>query len=73
MCWVKIVVSCILCVWILKRTSSRVMVIRILFVEVVKEPLPASYKDVALVIEDKVVIRHLDVVPNAFVNLTSPG
>ncbi|KAF3837685.1 hypothetical protein F7725_009453, partial [Dissostichus mawsoni] len=46
------------------------MVIGILsVVEDVKEPLPASYNDVALVIEEKIVIRHLGDVPNAFVNL----
>ncbi|KAL3040723.1 hypothetical protein OYC64_011677 [Pagothenia borchgrevinki] len=31
--------------------------------------LPASYNDVALVIEERIVIRHLGDVPNAFVNL----
>ena len=41
----------------------------LLVVEDVKEPLPASYNDVALVIEEKIVIRHLGDVPNAFVNL----
>ncbi|KAK1892158.1 Cilia- and flagella-associated protein 43 [Dissostichus eleginoides] len=46
------------------------MVIGILLVvEDVKEPLPASYNDVALVIEERIVIRHLGDVPNAFVNL----
>lgn len=46
------------------------MVIGILsVVEDVKEPLPASYFDVALVIEERIVIRHLGDVPNAFVNL----
>ncbi|KAI9514389.1 hypothetical protein NQZ68_033507 [Dissostichus eleginoides] len=41
----------------------------LLVVEDVKEPLPASYNDVALVIEERIVIRHLGDVPNAFVNL----
>ncbi|KAI9514950.1 hypothetical protein NQZ68_028902 [Dissostichus eleginoides] len=46
------------------------MVIGILLVvEDVKEPLPASFNDVALVIEERIVIRHLGDVPNAFVNL----
>ncbi|KAF0035377.1 hypothetical protein F2P81_013135 [Scophthalmus maximus] len=44
------------------------MVIGILLVsEDVKEPL--SYSDVAIVIEEKIVVRHLGDVPNAFVNL----
>ncbi|KAJ4944367.1 hypothetical protein JOQ06_012911, partial [Pogonophryne albipinna] len=48
----------------------KVMVIGVLsVVEDVKEPLPASYNDVALVIEERIVIRHLGDVPNAFVNL----
>ncbi|KAK1900961.1 Primase D5 [Dissostichus eleginoides] len=41
----------------------------LLVVEDVKEPLPASYNDVDLVIEERIVIRHLGDVPNAFVNL----
>lgn len=41
----------------------------LLVVEDVKEPLPASYNDVALVIEERIVIRDLGDVPNAFVNL----
>lgn len=46
------------------------MVIGILLVvEDVKEPLPVSYNDVAIVIEEKIVMRHLGDVPNAFVNL----
>ncbi|XP_071327495.1 uncharacterized protein [Trachinotus anak] len=46
------------------------MVIGILLVvEDVKEPLPVSYNDVAIVIEEKIVVRHLGDVPNAFVNL----
>lgn len=44
------------------------MVIGILLVsEDVKGPL--SYSDVAIVIEEKIVVRHLGDVPNAFVNL----
>ncbi|XP_056105890.1 uncharacterized protein LOC130084457 [Rhinichthys klamathensis goyatoka] len=46
------------------------MVIGILLVvEDVKEPLPVSYNDVAIVIEEKIVMRHLADVPNAVVNL----
>jgi len=46
------------------------MVIGILLVvEDVKEPLPVSYNDVAIVIEEKIVLRHLADVPNAVVNL----
>ena len=41
----------------------------IFVVEDVKEPLPVFYNDVAIVIEEKIVMRHLDDVPNAFVNL----
>ncbi|CAM4697571.1 unnamed protein product [Leuciscus chuanchicus] len=46
------------------------MVIGILLVvEDVKEPFPVSYNDVAIIIEEKIVMRHLGDVPNAFVNL----
>uniref|UniRef100_A0A3B4ZA88 Uncharacterized protein n=1 Tax=Stegastes partitus TaxID=144197 RepID=A0A3B4ZA88_9TELE len=46
------------------------MVIGILLViEDVKEPLPVSYNDVAIVIMENIVMRHLGDVPNAFVNL----
>lgn len=46
------------------------MVIGILLVaEDVKEPLPVSYNDVAIVIEENIVVRHLGDVPKAFVNL----
>ncbi|RXN32640.1 sterile alpha motif domain-containing 3-like protein [Labeo rohita] len=38
-------------------------------VENVMEPLPAFYNDVALVIEEEVVMRHLSDIPNAFLNL----
>ncbi|KAK2865814.1 hypothetical protein Q7C36_001870 [Tachysurus vachellii] len=38
-------------------------------VENVMEPLPAFYNDVALVIEEEVVMRHLTDIPNAFLNL----
>ncbi|KAK3535974.1 hypothetical protein QTP70_022852 [Hemibagrus guttatus] len=38
-------------------------------VENVMEPLPASYNDVALVIEEEVVMRHMSEIPNAFLNL----
>ncbi|KAK0134874.1 Sterile alpha motif domain-containing protein 3 [Merluccius polli] len=41
----------------------------LLVVEDVKEPLPASYKEIAIVIEEKIVMRHLGDVPNAFVNM----
>ncbi|XP_065131505.1 uncharacterized protein [Paramisgurnus dabryanus] len=46
------------------------MVIGILVVvENVMEPLPEFYNDVALVIEEEVVMRHLSDIPNAFLNL----
>ncbi len=46
------------------------MVIGILLVvEDVKEPLPVSYNDVAIVIEENIVMCHLGDVANAFVNL----
>lgn len=35
----------------------------LLVVEDVKEPLPVSYNDVAIVIEEKIVMRHLGDVP----------
>lgn len=38
-------------------------------VENVMEPLPEFYNDVALVIEEEVVMRHLSDIPNAFLNL----
>lgn len=38
-------------------------------VENVMEPLPAFYNDVALVIEEEVVMRHLSDKPYAFLNL----
>ncbi|XP_059399324.1 sterile alpha motif domain-containing protein 3-like [Carassius carassius] len=38
-------------------------------VENVIEPLPEFYNDVALVIEEEVVMRHLSDIPNAFLNL----
>ncbi|KAI4871625.1 hypothetical protein NFI96_013405, partial [Prochilodus magdalenae] len=38
-------------------------------VEDVKEPLPAIYSDVVLVIEEHAVLRKLGDVPNAFMNL----
>jgi len=41
----------------------------LLVVEDVKEPLPVSYNDVAIVIEEKIVIHHLADVPNTVVNL----
>lgn len=41
----------------------------LLIVEDVKEPLPSSYNDVAIVIEEQIVIRHLCEVPNAYVNM----
>ncbi|XP_026119256.1 uncharacterized protein LOC113098413 [Carassius auratus] len=41
----------------------------ILVVEDVKEPLPVSYNDVAIIIEEKIFMRHLGDVPNTFVNL----
>ncbi|XP_048880258.1 sterile alpha motif domain-containing protein 3-like [Brienomyrus brachyistius] len=48
----------------------RGMLIGILLVaEDVKEPLPASYNDIAIVVEEIIVIRHLRDVPSAFVNL----
>lgn len=46
------------------------MVIGIFLVaEDVKEPLPVSYNDVAIVIEENIVVHHLGNVPKAFVNL----
>ncbi|CAM4575404.1 unnamed protein product [Leuciscus chuanchicus] len=41
----------------------------LLVVENVMEPQSAFYKDVVLVIEEEVVMRHLSDVPNAFLNL----
>lgn len=41
----------------------------LLVVENVMDPLPAFYNEVALVIEEEVVMRHLSDVPNAFLNL----
>lgn len=41
----------------------------LLVVEDVKEALPVSYNDVAIVIEERIVMHHLGDVPNAFVNL----
>ncbi len=38
-------------------------------VEDVMDPLPAFYNDVALMIEEEVVMRHLSDIPNAFLNL----
>ncbi|KAK2827017.1 hypothetical protein Q7C36_017943 [Tachysurus vachellii] len=38
-------------------------------VENVMEPLPAFYNDVALVIEEEVLMHHLTDIPNAFLNL----
>ncbi|KAA0721309.1 hypothetical protein E1301_Tti022331 [Triplophysa tibetana] len=41
----------------------------LVFVENVMEPLPSFYNDVALVIEEQVIMRHLTDIPNAFLNL----
>ncbi|KAI4876115.1 hypothetical protein NFI96_026139, partial [Prochilodus magdalenae] len=41
-------------------------------VEEVKEPLPAIYSDVVLVMEEHAVLRKLGYVPNAFMNLMGP-
>lgn len=40
-----------------------------LVAEDVKEPLPNFYNDVAVIIEENIIVRHLGDVPNAFVNL----
>ena len=45
------------------------IVIGLLVIEDVKEPLPVSYNDVAIVITEKIAMRHLGNVRNAFVNL----
>ena len=41
----------------------------LLVVEDLKKPLLVSYNDVAIVIEERIVMRHLGDVPNAFVNV----
>ncbi len=38
-------------------------------VENVMDPLPVFYNDVALMIEEEVIMHHLSCVPNAFLNL----
>lgn len=51
---------------------NRGMVIGILLVvHDVKEPLPASYYDVTIMIEEKIVIRYLSDVPNALLDGTA--
>ncbi|XP_036419953.1 uncharacterized protein LOC118803578 [Colossoma macropomum] len=50
---------------VIKRMTIGILAI----VEDVKEPLPVIYSDVALVIEEQVVLRNLGDVPNAFMNL----
>ncbi len=42
-------------------------------VEDVMDPLPAFYNDVALMIEEEVVMRHLSDIPNAFSEPDGPG
>jgi len=41
----------------------------LLVVEDLKKPLLVSYNDVAIVIEERIVMRHQGDLPNAFVNL----
>ena len=50
---------------VIKRMTIGILAI----VEDVNEPLPVIYSDVALVIEEQVVLRNLGDVPNAFMNL----
>uniref|UniRef100_A0A673CXF2 Uncharacterized protein n=1 Tax=Sphaeramia orbicularis TaxID=375764 RepID=A0A673CXF2_9TELE len=61
--------ECFSCLFSLPKDVIKGMVIGILLVaEDVKEPLPVSNNDVAIVIEEKIVLRHF-ARHNTFVNL----
>ncbi len=75
MCNLLLTNSTLFCLHSIKPSDCEEDVIKgvvigiLVVVEDVMDPLPAFYNDVALMIEEEVVMRHLSDIPNAFLNL----